>query len=33
MSTAVDMMTGVIIYIGFVASYIAVVFYRIEKQY
>lgn len=33
MSTVVDMMTGVIIYIGFVASYIAVVFYNIEKQY
>lgn len=33
MSTVVDMMTGAIIYIGFVASYIAVVFYNIEKQY
>lgn len=33
MSTVVDMMTGVIIYIGFVVSYIAVAFYRIEKQY
>lgn len=33
MSTVVDMMTGVIIYIGFVASYITVVFHNIEKQY
>ena len=33
MSTVINMMTGIILYIGFVASYIAVVFYNIEKQY
>ena len=33
MSTIVDMITGLLIYAGALASYITIVFYNIERRY